>query len=382
MSKGLKPRVAGAGDGSDEKQHKYRCRELRRQLDELEEYNDVLAVKLQRSQKRLRRMKIERNILLERFEHTHKYGKGDDDSASDSDAPLKDTFPRSIASDIDGGDAGYPVSSATASVPGAAARGRRRQGVGVAAGPHTNHNSSSASTPRPTSAVAVDAAGVDQAGATPTAGTRRLRVEKDPNAPKRPANAFVLYCQVERPNIKSAGTELTSSELTKAMGVKWKGLSKDEKQQYYDLYEREMDRYHREMVTYKGAAAPAADPTQLADTADVELQDTIASSPALAPMDVDSNPADDADVDNDGDADTQPPTAVSEPVAVGGPAADSVSAKIGGSGNYNGNVASNNDVSQNHDQEQPSGDITPSTAIEREEPGGMHSPAAPEVVME
>ncbi|KAI8323927.1 HMG-box, partial [Martensiomyces pterosporus] len=136
--------------------------------------NEILAIKLLRSQKRLRRMKIERNLLLERFERTRQYNN---DSASDSDVPLKDTFPRPPISDP--------------------------------------------------------------------------RSEKDPNAPKRPANAFVLFCQAERPNIKSAGTELSSSELTKAMGVKWKNLPSPEKQKYYDLYEREMSRYQQELVSYK-----------------------------------------------------------------------------------------------------------------------------------
>ncbi|KAJ2766814.1 non-histone protein, partial [Coemansia nantahalensis] len=292
--------MAGADDVADDKL-KYRCRELRRQLEELEGYNDDLAVKLQRSQKRLRRMKAERNILLEQFEHTRKYAKhaaDDDDSASDSDAPLKDTFPRAVASDVDASDpAAGPAS-------GGPARARRRvaaAGAGVDSTTqhahshhhhhhshhhsHTqHHDSSNASTPRQTPMAAN---GDPPASAS---AARRLRVEKDPNAPKRPANAFVLYCQVERPNIKSAGTELTSSELTKAMGVTWKGLSKDEKQKYYDLYEREMSRYHQEMVTYKGAATPASATTTTAAAAAAEAGTVdVASSPALAPVDVDSN---------------------------------------------------------------------------------------------
>ncbi|KAJ1836382.1 non-histone protein [Coemansia sp. RSA 2706] len=265
-----------ANEGTDEKHHKYRCRDLRRQLDELEEYNDMLAVKLQRAQKRLKRMKVERNILLERFAHTQQYKP---DESSDSDVPLKKTFPRA-ASDDD------------------TARVRRRNG-----------HSSAASTPRQQSLATNDAA-----------PARKPRAEKDPNAPKRPANAFVLYCQVERPNIKSAGTELSSSELTRSMGVKWRGLPKSDKQKYYDLYEREMARYQREMDSYKGAAAKP---------------DALHSSPPppTAAMDVDaSSPEADAPAAN-GAADTDP-------------ASDAV---------------------------------TPTTATEREEPAklpGMASPAA------
>ncbi|KAJ2711768.1 non-histone protein, partial [Coemansia spiralis] len=335
---------------------KYRCRELRRQLEELEGYNDDLAVKLQRSQKRLRRMKIERNILLERFEHSRKYAKHDDDddeSASDSDAPLKDTFPCTLASDVDVSDAAGPQSSALA-------RARRRMPVGAAAShTHHNHNSSNASTPRQTPVAATAAAAN---GDPPASAARKLRAERDPNAPKRPANAFVLYCQVERPNIKSAGTELTSSELTKAMGVTWKGLSKDEKQKYYDLYEREMTRYHQEMTSYtRGApttataATAAVGPAQLPDAAP-------ASSPAPVPMDVDSNPEDDDDADDDT---TQPPTAAGEPPISSKTLADIAPPKA--SPDHTADVGP---------------PVTPSTATEREEPNGLPAPAAHGMAME
>ncbi|KAJ2844330.1 non-histone protein [Coemansia brasiliensis] len=252
-----------SNEGGDEKHHKYRCRELQRQLEELEEYNDILEVKLQRAHKRLRRMKVERNVLLERFEQTKQYEKRDSMS-SDSDAPLKNTFPR--ASDND-------------EVVGV----RRRRGG------YTQSNGST--TPR-------------QAGEP---GGRKPRAEKDPNAPKRPANAFVLYCQVERPNIKSAGTELSSSELTRSMGVKWRGLPKDEKQKYYDLYEREMARYQREMDSYKGSIAAKLEEPR--------------SSPLAEPIEEDAPP------------NPEPP-----------------------------------------ETEQTSDAVTPTTAIEREDPGGKMDP--------
>ncbi|KAJ2080804.1 non-histone protein [Coemansia sp. RSA 988] len=314
-----------------EKHHKYRCRELRRQLEELEGYNDILAVKLQKSQKRLRRMKVERNILLERFEHTRQY-KHDDDS-SDSDAPLRNTFPRATAADNDADQpyaAGAPVGSGNH-------RGRRKAG---AAGGHTNSHSSNGSTPRQTSVQ--NTAGNGENPVTPVGvSTRKPRAEKDPNAPKRPANAFVLYCQVERPNIKSAGTELSSSELTRAMGVKWRNLSEDKKQKYFDMYEREMARYNREMATYKCASAPngsttpvtaaAAGPADLADDGSVA---NVVSSPAAPSMDVDD--------EEDDDEKSQPPTA-------------------------NGDAAEGGDAKAEHQLSTASEVLTPSTMTERDD---------------
>ncbi|KAJ2826156.1 ccr4 associated factor [Coemansia furcata] len=241
----LKPKSATATaaaaptEGTEEKHHKYRCRDLKRQLDELEEYNELLAVKLVRSQKRLRRMKIERNILLERFERTHHDRIDGSASNSDSDAPLRDTFPRPMASDSEPAVVLRSISPAMAATP--TARGRRK-GAQHNKAAH-NPPSSSASTPL--------LPPIDATTPSHTSTGRKPRSDKDPNAPKRPANAFVLYCQDERPSIKSAGTDLTSGDLTRALALTWKGLPQDEKQKYYDLYEREMGRYNQEFARYK-----------------------------------------------------------------------------------------------------------------------------------
>ena len=56
------------------------------------------------------------------------------------------------------------------------------------------------------------------------------RREKDPNAPKRPANAFFMYCQLMRDQIRDelAG-EATLSNRTKLLGQKWKAMTNEEK---------------------------------------------------------------------------------------------------------------------------------------------------------
>ncbi|KAJ2385997.1 non-histone protein [Coemansia sp. RSA 2603] len=264
-----------------DKHHKYRCRDLKRQLEELEEYNEMLAIKLLRSQKRLRRMKIERNVLLERFEQTRHYrnshANDDDYTGSDSDAPLKYTFPHQTASDMDTNDANHRSGNAAATPTTATGRGRRR-GAGA-----VGQTRSTAGTPQPQSANSTGTH--DSTGGAALATTRRPRTEKDPLAPKRPANAFVMYCQDERPNIRKNGTDLTYSEMTKAMGQKWKNLPQEEKKKYYDLYERGMFRYQQELETYRGGGAGGS----TYDNNDVGAGGTSAAgSPSLAEPSVDS----------------------------------------------------------------------------------------------
>ncbi|KAJ2660311.1 non-histone protein [Coemansia sp. RSA 1200] len=285
MSRGSKSKLAvasGDGGGADEKHHKYRCRELKRQLGELEEYNEALAIRLLRSQKRLRRMKIERNVLLDRFERTqhyaanHRHHDDDDDSASDSDAPLKDTFPRPPLSDVDANDQQslYLPTSAGTTASTASGRGRRKNQPNAL----NIHQSSTSSTPRQQSI----SGGINAEPSTPASTAtpaRKPRAEKDPRAPKRPANAFVMFCQSERPNIKSAGTDMTSGELTRAMSTKWKSLPKAEKQKFYDVYEREMTRYQQELALYKEGAAP---PTPTSDSTAPKSADTQSTTTATA----------------------------------------------------------------------------------------------------
>ncbi|KAJ1951431.1 non-histone protein [Linderina macrospora] len=262
-----------------QKHHKYRCRDLKRQLEELEEYNEVLAVKLYRSQKRLRRMKIERNLLLERLDRTRRFS----DSASDSDVPLKDSFPRAQISDNDAPDP-QPRTAA-------AGRSRRRQ-----------NPASSVATPQ--QQTPSHSSSVDPSAAATTTTTRKSTTNKDPNAPKRPANAFVLFCQAERPGVKNASAEMSSGELTRLMSHRWKHMTEDERKPYFEIYDREKLRYEKEMSSYIGgsvilpvsSAASATSTTVpsagLVDAADqTSTHDDIEPDLETAPTDVNASTA-------------------------------------------------------------------------------------------
>ncbi|KAJ1667117.1 non-histone protein [Coemansia sp. RSA 1646] len=230
-------------------------------------------------------MKIERNVLLERFERTQHYGANhhdDDDSASDSDAPLKDTFPRPQLSDVDMNDHSlYMPTSAATTTSTVSGRGRRKNPAHLGTANALNiHQSSTGSTPRQQSINNIHAdLPVTPAPVPTTTPARKPRAEKDPHAPKRPANAFVMFCQSERPSIKSSGIDMTSSELTRAMSAKWKGLPKSEKQKFYDIYEREMVRYQQELLSYKEGTAP---PTPASDSAATKITNAQPSSAVTA----------------------------------------------------------------------------------------------------
>ncbi|XP_063961774.1 uncharacterized protein LOC129270420 [Lytechinus pictus] len=84
--------------------------------------------------------------------------------------------------------------------------------------------------------------------------------EKDPNAPKKPANAFLMYCQQERQKVQDGegngiySADLSHQDLTRQLAKQWKFLSEEEKKHYYLMYEKEKDRYDKAVKKYaKGA---------------------------------------------------------------------------------------------------------------------------------
>ena len=58
---------------------------------------------------------------------------------------------------------------------------------------------------------------------------------QDPNAPKKPANAFLMYCQQERQKVQDGegngiySADLSHQDLTRQLAKQWKFLSEDEK---------------------------------------------------------------------------------------------------------------------------------------------------------
>ncbi|EIE90835.1 hypothetical protein RO3G_15546 [Rhizopus delemar RA 99-880] len=107
--------------------------------------------------------------------------------------------------------------------------------------------------------------------------------KRDPNAPKGPGNVFFLYCRMERDNIKDEVPNESLGEVTRLLGQKWKALTKEEKQKYYDIYKKEMEEYESAMKSYtaagggiEGAAAVEANKSrqeEMMKPEDIEFDD-------------------------------------------------------------------------------------------------------------
>ncbi|EGO01466.1 hypothetical protein SERLA73DRAFT_131740 [Serpula lacrymans var. lacrymans S7.3] len=69
-------------------------------------------------------------------------------------------------------------------------------------------------------------------------GTKRKRVTKpkDPNAPKRPASAYILFQNEVRAKLKEQNPELPQSELLSLIGRRWTSMSQQEKEVSMPLF--------------------------------------------------------------------------------------------------------------------------------------------------
>ncbi|KAJ4444015.1 uncharacterized protein [Periplaneta americana] len=89
--------------------------------------------------------------------------------------------------------------------------------------------------------------------------------ERDPNAPKRPANPFFQFCQEQRPIVmerlgleqKAGEAEPSKQELTRQLASKWNTLPPEDKKVYYDMYEKSKEKYAVEMQLYSNRTKPA-----------------------------------------------------------------------------------------------------------------------------
>ena len=73
---------------------------------------------------------------------------------------------------------------------------------------------------------------------------------KDPNAPKRPLNAYMFFAQAKRAEVKEENSELNACAVVTRLGEMWKSMSEAEKKPYTDLSAKDKERYEEEIRVY------------------------------------------------------------------------------------------------------------------------------------
>ncbi|KAL7494445.1 hypothetical protein ACHAWT_003270 [Skeletonema menzelii] len=77
------------------------------------------------------------------------------------------------------------------------------------------------------------------------------RAKKDPNAPKRPMNAYMLYANSVREQVREENPDLSMGEVTKEISQKYKSLDEDEMAKWKGKADEAKEEYKKELAVYE-----------------------------------------------------------------------------------------------------------------------------------
>ncbi|GAA5875896.1 hypothetical protein JCM16303_004035 [Sporobolomyces ruberrimus] len=98
-------------------------------------------------------------------------------------------------------------------------------------------------------------------------GPAKEKKVKDPNAPKRPASAYIEYQNAVRDDFRERHNELPYSDVLKKIGESWASMTDEQKQPYNDIMERKKSTYLVSKKAYEtehGIVAPTPAPAAAA----------------------------------------------------------------------------------------------------------------------
>eukprot|EP01080_Neovahlkampfia_damariscottae_P008135 gene8135-12596_t len=81
----------------------------------------------------------------------------------------------------------------------------------------------------------------------------RTKKEKDPNAPKRPSNAYFLYCSDNRNSLKEKNPELKTGQISKKLAAQWNTIDDATKKKYQKKFEDAKKEYEQKVTEYNAS---------------------------------------------------------------------------------------------------------------------------------
>lgn len=85
----------------------------------------------------------------------------------------------------------------------------------------------------------------------PQSDKAQKKKRKDPNAPKRASNAYMVFCKDNRSRLKETRPDLQFGRIGATLGDMWRNMSPEEKKPYEDKAANDRERYKKEMVGYQ-----------------------------------------------------------------------------------------------------------------------------------
>jgi hypothetical protein len=85
----------------------------------------------------------------------------------------------------------------------------------------------------------------------PTQQNTKVKLVKDPNAPKRGKSSYILFCISKRDSVKESNPEMSAKDIIKELGRVWReDVSDKDKAKYTKMAVSDKNRYENEMKDY------------------------------------------------------------------------------------------------------------------------------------
>ncbi|KAF4783347.1 HMG box protein [Colletotrichum scovillei] len=223
---------------SVEEAYRRKCIQLKQRTGEVEEENDATRVRLARIRRQIEKLRMERAFLLEQL-------------AKRTSANVEDS---------DGSPSPPPTPQEK---PLRTKRGHRKPSVlaeiDSAAKANSRPLSQTAATVSPSSETFSHTQGGDATQGTDTQATARTNGVAKP--PKRPGNAFEMYCADTRPALEEKNKDDADANIEEELARGWKDLPEGEKEEFQTRSEEEMAKYQKEKDAFaaKSKSAEAKD---------------------------------------------------------------------------------------------------------------------------
>ncbi|KAK9803100.1 hypothetical protein WJX73_002276 [Symbiochloris irregularis] len=90
-----------------------------------------------------------------------------------------------------------------------------------------------------------------KAAAKKTESKAKGKAKKDPNAPKRPAGAYIFFCSAKRPEVKKKNPDLSAPDTLRELGALWSKATEEDKKPFYAQAVKDKERFQKEDAAYK-----------------------------------------------------------------------------------------------------------------------------------
>ena len=90
----------------------------------------------------------------------------------------------------------------------------------------------------------------ESSGANQVEKKKTSKKDKDPNAPKRPRSAYIIFSGLEGKKVRAANPEMSAKDVMREIGRRWSQIDLEKKAKFEEEAKADKERYSEEMETY------------------------------------------------------------------------------------------------------------------------------------